>query len=246
MITDYIVRTSEANTGLVFTTQHQGGLLRSHDYRTPSADLLFEQDNFQIEAFQQSDIFHFCSSTLSEKNISDATETGVMLAKDFRSIISFDVSFNESQWDEQRNPRAEILKFCYQSDIVKFTQEELAYFSEFSDEEELFQTCFNSGVKLILVTHNGLTIRYMTPNYQGMIPIPQTESVGMLASGDAFIAGLLFSFSLREISLQYLTTFLMCRAELEDCLDLAIRCGVRAAHSPGAFTSMRQLEDLAS
>lgn len=62
--TDYVLRTSKANTGLAFVSLKEDGNRDFSFYRNPSADMLLEADEVKKEWFNNCHILHFCSVDL--------------------------------------------------------------------------------------------------------------------------------------------------------------------------------------
>lgn len=87
--TEYILRTSKANTGLAFVALSNEGERQFSFYRNPSADVLFEADEIDEEAFDTGDYLHFCSVDLVESPMKYAHYKAIEILKAKQGIISF-------------------------------------------------------------------------------------------------------------------------------------------------------------
>lgn len=242
--TDYMLRTSEAKTGLAFVSLNSDGERTFEFYRGPSADLLFKPHEFQSDWFAQRGIFHFCSNTLTEPGISQATQAGLDKARAAGWLISFDMNLRHNLWPEGTDPFESVWVSIKQADLVKVCAEELAFLCRYEDETKVLQKLLAAGVSLVLVTDGGNAMRYCTAGHRGSVQPPNVEMVDSTAAGDAFMGGLLFRLAELDTSVAGLATLGADQHRLEAILGFASACGAHAVTRPGAFTSLPSLREV--
>lgn len=242
--TDYLLQTSEAKTALAFVSLDESGERSFEFYRGPSADLLFRPQDFQPEWFEEPGIFHFCSNTLTEPDILQATLAGVEQARAAGFIISFDLNLRLNLWPEWNDPFEVVWACLEQADIVKLSAEELEFLCRHEDEAQVLQRMQSAGVSLILVTDGGAPLRYYTGDLHGEIQPPKVKMVDSTAAGDAFVGGFLYRLSELDVVVEKLPELGADRDKLESILAFASACGAHAVTHAGAFTSLPGLDDL--
>lgn len=127
--TDYLLQTKEAKTALAFVSLDNDGERSFEFYRAPSADLFFRSQEFQSSWFDEPGIFHFCSNTLIEPGILQATQAGLEKARAAGWLISFDMNLRLNLWPDGMDPFAPIWACVEQADLLKLSAEELVFVS---------------------------------------------------------------------------------------------------------------------
>ncbi len=242
--TAYLSQTFKAKTALAFVSLDKSGERSFEFYRNPSADLLFTAEEFQQAWFEEPGIFHFCSNTLTEPSIKDATLAGIAKAKAAGSLLSFDVNLRLNLWPNDADPYESIWPCVEQADLVKLCVEELAFLCRYQSESDVLQHILDSGVSLVLVTDGGNPLRYYSRSCCGLVQPPKVEMVDSTAAGDAFVGGLLYRLAALDISPGKLAVLVTDKPALETILAFAGACGAHAVTRKGAFTSLAGLDDL--
>lgn len=242
--TDYLLQTREAKTALAFVSlDHQGE--RSFEfYRGPSADLLFRPDEFKADWFEGRGIFHFCSNTLTEPGIREATQAGIAQARDAGWLVSFDMNLRPNLWPANLDPSDSVWPCIEQSDLVKLSAEELAFLCRNTSESDVISQILAAKASVVLVTDGSQPLRYFTANRQGRVYPPTAKMVDSTAAGDAFVGGLLYQLSSMEFLAADLAGLSENLDQLEKILSFANACGAYAVTRKGAFTSLPALNDV--
>ena len=108
--TRYLSKHPTAKTALAFVALDQDGERTFSFHRENSADMLFSQNQVRSQWFETPSILHFCSNTLTEKNIELCTEYAVNTALEANVTVSFDVNLRHNLWP---NGKVEIgMAFC--------------------------------------------------------------------------------------------------------------------------------------
>ena len=123
--TDYVLRTSKANTGLAFVSLKEDGNRDFSFYRNPSADMLLEADEVKKEWFNDCHSLHFCSVDLIDSPMKLAHKKAIEYALESNSIISFDPNIRLPLWDSEQSCKNAISEFLPFAHIVKISDEEL-------------------------------------------------------------------------------------------------------------------------
>ena len=226
---DYLHKTTEGKTALAFVSLDAEGERSFEFYRDRSADLLFQSEDFESGWFSESGIFHFCSNTLTSKDIQKTTLAGIQYARGAGSVISFDVNVRHNLWPNGQALLAPIWQCIEQADVIKVSVEELDFIRDNQSESACIENMFEMGVSLILVTDGGNPLRYYTPEYQGQIAPPEINMVDSTAAGDGFIGGFLYQLAEQDASKQGITKVIEETAGLERMLTFASHCGAHAA-----------------
>ncbi len=241
--TDYLLQTDEAKTALAFVSLDEQGERSFEFYRSPSADLLFREEEFQDSWFAEPGLFHFCSNTLTEAPIRAATLAGVRKAKAAGFLVSFDINLRTNLWPKGQDPMAHIWQAIEQTDLLKLCTEELAFLCRDMSEDAVIGKIRDAGVSLILITDGGNPLRYIGREIQGSLIPPETKVVDSTAAGDAFTGGVLFALAQQGTGRKQLAS-LNDRKQLEQVLAMGMRCGAFAVSRKGAFDALPTLADL--
>lgn len=242
--TDYVQFTKQAKTALAFVSLDQHGERTFEFYRPPAADLCFTVDHFNIRWFDEPGIFHFCSNSLTETGIYQATEKGIQLAKKQGWLISFDVNLRTNLWQPDARPRDMILGLIHHADVVKFALEELLFLAKDIKPQQFIQQLLNNGCQLVLLTNGAEPLCWYTASSSGTITPPAIVMCDATAAGDAFMGGVLFQISQKNIHSSDFPNWLSNTSKIESALSFASQCGAYAAAHQGAFPSLPNQDTL--
>lgn len=246
--TRYCHQTDVAKTALAFVCLDQQGERSFSFYRPPAADLLFRANDFSPEAFQQVNIFHICSNSLTDEGIYQATLAGLALAREHQCIRSFDINLRLNLWQQPETAITRIWQIIARADVLKFSREELEFLCDhtpaLNSSQEAINHCLSLGAKLLVLTDGPGAITFHTPLIQGTITPPATVAVDTTAAGDAFVGGLLFALNGICQTPQSLTTLLANGEDITRIIEFGSRCGAFAVTRLGAFPSLPTKADL--
>ena len=237
--TSLMAVSDDAQTALAFVCLDHAGDRSFYFYRNKTADLLFEQDQIDTSWFDENSILHFCSNTLTDKDIANTTETIVTTATNAGSVVSFDVNLRHNLWPGKMVNIDQVNCLVDRAHILKFTREELMYLARSSEQAYLTTLLENNG-RLILVTDGEHPVSYHTEDYHGTITPPTVTAVDTTAGGDAFIGSFLFGLS----RMKSLDALLSQQKLLEALLSFCVQCGTYTVSRHGAFTALPEFEDV--
>ncbi|ADZ93249.1 carbohydrate kinase [Marinomonas mediterranea] len=239
--TDSMLMTSDAKTALAFVSLDETGERSFEFYRNPSADMLFKSEDFSSAWFESAKgVFHTCSNTLTDENITAATMTGIELAKAANWVVSIDVNLRTNLWPNNTVDTARVITWMQTADVVKASLEELSVLA--SDPYALIQESLEKGVAVFVLTDGGNPVRYYTSTDKGEVQTPKVDVKDTTAAGDAFVGGLLYQLAEQggdRASVQSLS-----QAQLHNIVRFAVACGADSVTRLGAYPSLPNLEQV--
>lgn len=234
--TSFLLQHPTASTALAFVALDDKGERSFSFHRHQTADVILSADQVSDVWFSGDTILHFCSNTLTTAEIANCTHAVVGKAKAAGNLISFDVNLRHNLWASGQADRAVVNPLVAQSDLVKFSRDELEFLAQ-GQIEAYIEHNLAAGCQLILVTDGAKPIEYFTKTCTGRITPPQVQAVDTTAGGDAFIGGFLYALS----SQSDLAALCNQPQKLEQLLHFAAVCGAYAVTQPGAFTALPDL-----
>jgi len=150
--TSKVYQTEKANTGLAFVSVQENGERDFTFFRNPSADLLLDASHIREDWFKEGDYLHFGSVDLVESPMKHAHEKAIKLLKQKNGIISFDPNVRLSLWSDPKQCKKAILEFLPLADIVKISDEELAFITGDEVEETALASLFVGDVQVVIYT----------------------------------------------------------------------------------------------
>ncbi|WP_281561505.1 carbohydrate kinase [Thalassomonas sp. RHCl1] len=244
--TDYLCSFENSNSALVLVSLDDKKERSFNFYRHDTADMRFSSDDFQEESFKRSDIFHYCSNTLTTAKLAQTTLTGLKLAKENGLLVSLDVNLRLTLWSEASVLSSRILECLPYTDIIKFSREELLYLSEQLSQsaDELISYCLKTGPSLVVVTDGGNEISVYSREYHFVHQAPAITPVDTTAAGDAFVGGLLYQLAYRDLDIAAFQALLTQQTYVENIVEFATLCGAFTCTQKGAFPALPTLADI--
>ena len=123
----------EIPTTLAFVHTQPGGERDFSFYRKPGADLMLREDEVDFGKIAVSKIFHFGTLSSTGEPTRSATRAALKYAKAHGCLISFDPNLRPPLWDSLDRARAEIDFGLSQCDVLKISDNELAFMTGETD-----------------------------------------------------------------------------------------------------------------
>ncbi|QYK02561.1 carbohydrate kinase family protein [Shewanella psychrotolerans] len=245
--TDYLIPFDGAPTATVLVSLDSAGERSFSFNRNGTADMLFRSEHFDMVDWDQIDIFHFCSNSMTDDESVAATFYGIQLAYCKSKLVSFDVNLRPSLWSDTKLMAMRVER-CYRyTHLLKLSRDEALYLADNRGVslEEYWHYCIELGVECILVTNGDKEVQCVTSHTQFTVAVPTIEVTDTTAAGDSFVAGFLYAIA-KDIKFDLAHLSIRQRLESSDCLrsaiDFAARCGALTCSQKGAFPSLPHLE----
>ncbi|EOA35289.1 hypothetical protein CARUB_v10020459mg [Capsella rubella] len=108
-----------ARTALAFVTLTSEGEREFMFYRNPSADMLLEESELDLDLIKKAKIFHYGSISLITEPCKSAHIAAAKAAKEAGVLLSYDPNLRLPLWPSPDNARDEILSIWDTADIIK-------------------------------------------------------------------------------------------------------------------------------
>ncbi|KAG0573709.1 hypothetical protein KC19_VG202800 [Ceratodon purpureus] len=183
---------SEARTALAFVTLRDDGEREFMFYRNPSADMLFQIHELDLDILRQSSIMHYGSISLITEPSRSTHLEAMRIAKEAGSLLSYDPNLRLALWPSAAAAKEGIKSIWDQADIIKVSDEEVIFLTGGDPKDDTNNMrMFHPLCKLMLVTEGGEGCRYYTKKFKGHVKGVKVQVVDTTGAGDAFCAGLL-------------------------------------------------------
>ncbi|WP_114108663.1 carbohydrate kinase family protein [Clostridioides difficile] len=240
--TDYVLRTSKANTGLAFVSLKEDGNRDFSFYRNPSADMLLEADEVKKEWFNDCHSLHFCSVDLIDSPMKLAHKKAIEYALESNSIISFDPNIRLPLWDSEQSCKNAISEFLPFAHIVKISDEELEFITGENDIEKSLHKLFVGNVELVLYTKGKDGVDAYTKKVKGMCKGVKVNAIDTTGAGDSYIGSFLYTLLYKQITLNDIKE--MKQETLNEYLEFSNYYAAHSTTIKGAISSYATKEEI--
>lgn len=184
--TEGVVRDPSVFTTLAFVTLDSTGDRHFSFARKPGADTRLLFSECRLELMDQAKIFHFGTLSLTDEPAAETTRALVAYAKRRGQLISFDPNLRLPLWPDTDRAREAILWGLAQADIVKISDEEVAFLWNCGPEEGAEKLLREFGVKLVFVTLGPRGAYFANANGAGYARTIAVKPVDTTGAGDIF------------------------------------------------------------
>ncbi|MCS4486961.1 carbohydrate kinase family protein [Staphylococcus americanisciuri] len=190
--TQWIERTTAANTALAFVSLTASGERDFSFYRKPSADMLYDSAHIQRLPLASGDMIHFCSVALVDSPMKEAHEALLAKAHEVGATVVFDPNVRLPLWDDYQAYQQTIQAFIPHADIVKVSDEELGFITQIEEEQQALQSLFQGRVKAVIYTQGGDGASLIFADGTTYTACPTAvDVVDTTGAGDAFIGAVI-------------------------------------------------------
>lgn len=241
----YIYRTEQANTAVVLVSLDSTGERSFNFYRDNTADTCYEKPQIDQINWQNINIFHFCSNTLTNAKMNSNTLYTLEQAKQNNTLISFDVNLRQQLWNEV-NLLPERVNTCLQlSDLVKLSKGEAEYLAVQAQQsyQAYIDRLLTMGIKLVVITDGPNPIQVLSSSFSTFIDVPTITAVDTTAAGDSFIASFIFSLT-EQSKIDTLASALIDIAKVTNAVIFAAKCGAYTCQRKGAFAALPTIDNI--
>lgn len=240
--TEYISRTSEANTALAFVALMEDGNREFSFYRNPSADMLLDKASIKKEWFADSFALHFCSVSLGDTPMKQAHKRAIEYALEAGNIISFDPNLRFNLWESEEKLKQAVLEFLPYAHVLKVSDEELEFITGITDESEAIKSLFVGNVSLVLYTKGADGAEAYTRSKTAHADGVKVKAFDTTGAGDAFIGSFLFNLERALAGNKSIDD--LSKETLEKMLQFSNLYCAKSVMKPGAIASYPSLSDM--
>ncbi len=178
-------------TTLAFVSLDASGNRDFSFARKPGADTCLRPDEVDERLIAGSRVFHFGTLSLTDEPAASATRRAVETAKKHGLLISLDPNLRKPLWKREADAKAAIEWSLRQADIVKISDEEIAWLWGLSPEEGARRLLNEYGVSLVYATlgprgcHAATASHRITVSSPTGIRVVDTTGAGDIFGGSA-------------------------------------------------------------
>ncbi|CAK9232410.1 unnamed protein product [Sphagnum troendelagicum] len=223
---------ANARTALAFVTLRNDGEREFMFYRNPSADMLFEPKELDVDLIQRANIFHYGSISLIVEPSRSTHMEAMAIAKEAGCLLSYDPNLRLPLWPSPEAAKKGIKSIWDHADIIKVSDEEVTFLTggDPSDDKNNLKM-FHPRCKLMMVTTGSEGCRYYTSQFKGIVGGLKVQVVDTTGAGDAFCAGIL-SQIVKDLSI------IDDEGRLRSALQFANACGAITTTERGAIPAL--------
>uniref|UniRef100_A0A0E0L9P4 fructokinase n=1 Tax=Oryza punctata TaxID=4537 RepID=A0A0E0L9P4_ORYPU len=162
---------AHARTALAFVTLRNDGEREFMFYRNPSADMLLEEKELDLDLIKKAKIFHHGSISLITEPCKTAHIAAAKAAKDAGVLISYDPNLRLPLWSSADTARDGILSIWETADVIKISEEEVSFLTKGEDpyDDSVIKKLMHPNLKLLLVTEGPEGCRYYSKEFNGRV-----------------------------------------------------------------------------
>ena len=181
-----ILISSDTFTTLAFVTFDAHGDRSFAFARKPGADTQLRWDEVNLHLIDEARVFHFGTLSLTDEPARTTTQQAVAYAKAKGKLITCDPNLREPLWKTPAAAKEQMLWSLTQSDVVKISDNEVAFLWGCSPEEGAQRLLEEFDVKLAMVTLGPDGCLLKTKQALFRAPAPAVHPVDTTGAGDIF------------------------------------------------------------
>lgn len=147
-----LLASDDVFTTLAFVTLDAHGDREFSFSRKPGADTCIRFEELDLKLIDEAKVFHFGTLSLTDEPARSATCQAVAYAKGQGKLITYDPNLRKPLWKDLEICREQMLWGLQQADVVKISDEEVAFLFGMGVQEGAAHILENYGVKLVFVT----------------------------------------------------------------------------------------------
>lgn len=223
----------EVNTTLAFVHLNEHGDRSFSFYRKPGADTTLAPEEVNFGLIDEAKIFHFGSLSMTDEPARSATHAALEYARKAGKTITYDPNWRPALWESDEQAKENMRLGLKYTDVLKISEEELAFLTGTGDVDAGSRQFLESGVKIIVVTLGPKGCYYRCRKGSGYLSTYDTKIVDTTGSGDCFFGAMLWQLGRFGGDLETITT-----DELAEMADFANAAGALCATQKGALFAM--------
>ena len=181
-----LISTDDVFTTLAFVTFDEHGDREFAFSRKPGADTCISFEELDLSLIDEAKVFHFGTLSLTDEPARSATQKAVAYAKSKGKLITYDPNLRKPLWKDLEVCKQQLLWGLGQADVVKISDEEVAFLFDCTPEEGADKLLNEYGVSLAMVTlgPNGAYLK--NKNGSTYVKCPKVKPIDTTGAGDIF------------------------------------------------------------
>jgi fructokinase len=228
-----------APTTLAFVALREDGEREFIFYRNPGADMLYGPDDLDEQIIATGRFFHHGSISFISAPNRAATLRAIAIARAHHRLISYDPNLRLNLWPDARSAYDGIALGLTTANLIKVSEEEMCFITGACEMETGMRALRAHGASAVVVTRGAEGCAYSWGDYAGHVPGRRVGALDTTGAGDAFVAGMLYCLTRRELELAAMT-----RRHIEETLHFAHAVAARVVTRRGAIPAMPTLEEV--
>ncbi|GAB4858679.1 hypothetical protein Ancab_010151 [Ancistrocladus abbreviatus] len=155
----------KARTALAFITLRADGEREFLFYRNPSADMLLEESELDVNLIEKASVFHYGAISLINEPCKSAHLAALKIAKRSGSFLSFDPNLRLQLWPSEVDALNGILSIWDQADVIEVSEDEIRFLTRGDDpydDNVVLKKLFHPNLMLSIVAEGSDGCRYYT------------------------------------------------------------------------------------
>lgn len=181
-------------TTLAFVALAPDGEREFSFIRDPGADTRLTAKEVNQQLIRNTKIFHIGSLSLTSDPARAATWQALITAKAHGAVVTYDPNYRAPLWKSDAEACDQIRSVLPIIDIIKVSEEEIAYVAGIEEVDTAIQVLRNEGVPLIIITMGKKGAMVATATESRMVEAYSVDAVDTTGAGDAFFGGFLSAF----------------------------------------------------
>lgn len=182
-----LVTSDDVFTTLAFVTLDASGDREFSFSRKPGADTCIRFEELDLSLIDEARAFHFGTLSLTDEPARSTTQQAVAYAKARGKLITYDPNLRKPLWKDLETAKEQILWGLRQADVVKISDEEVAFLFGLGPKDGAKHILAEFGVKLVFVTCGADGCFFMNARASGQVPgLSGIRVVDTTGAGDIF------------------------------------------------------------
>lgn len=233
-----LIRTEDVFTTLAFVTFDETGNRQFSFSRKPGADTCLTFEELNLSAIDEARVFHFGTLSLTDEPARSATRQAVAYAKARGKLITYDPNLRKPLWKNLDLAKEQLLWGLSQADVVKISDEEVAFLFGLDPEAGAEKILTEYGAKLVFVTCGADGAYFSNRTASGRVPgLKGLSVVDTTGAGDIFGGSALWKLLQTGKDPQNLTA-----EELQEITNFACTCASLSTTKFGGISSIPDYE----
>lgn len=174
-------------TTLAFVTLDASGDREFSFSRKPGADTCIRFEEIDLSLIDEARAFHFGTLSLTDEPARSATRQAVAYAKAHGKLVTYDPNLRKPLWKNLDEAKEQMLWGLRQADVVKISDEEVAFLFGLNPQDGAKHILAEFGVKLVFVTCGADGCFFMNARASGQVPgLSGIQVVDTTGAGDIF------------------------------------------------------------